>query len=88
MSEEKLISKKYGLIFTSAVCLSLPINLYIVIYWVSISAIILLLMSIGGVGVPKRQYSNKYKAIYFGILFSLFSSFVFGVILSENGLIS
>ena len=87
MSEDNLISKKYGLIFSYAVCLSLPINLFLVIYWVSLSAFVLLLMSIGGVGIPKRQYSNKYKAIYFGVLFSLFISFVFGVIFQENDLI-
>ena len=84
MSEDKLLSKKYGFIFLFTVCLSLPINLYLVTYWVEVSAVILLLMAIGGVGVPRRRYSNKFIVIYIGILFSLFCSFAAGAILFEN----
>lgn len=87
MEENTLLTKKYALIFLLSACLSLPLSLYLVIYWVSISAVLLLLMSIGGVGVPKQRYSNKYKAIYFGILLSLFSSFIFGMVLPDNELV-
>jgi len=39
------------------------------------------------VGIPKKRYTNKYKSAYYGLSFSLFGSYVFGVVLSENNLI-
>jgi len=79
--------KNHGLIFSLVVFLSLPINLYIVIYWVNVSAFLLLMLLIGGVGIPKKRYTNKYKSAYYGLSFSLFGSYIFGVVLSENNLI-